>query len=64
MVFKIKLAQRHPGFMEHGLLESYLSNRKQFVQLGEMVSQVKPISMGVPQGSVIGPKYTEIVGRE
>ena len=31
------------------LLESYLSNRKQFVQIGEIVSQVKPISMGVPK---------------
>ena len=37
------------------LLESYLSNRKQFVQIGEIVSKIKPISMGAPQGSVIGP---------
>ena len=37
------------------LLESYLSNRKQFVQIGEVVTKIKPISMGVPQGSVIGP---------
>ena len=43
------------------LIESYLSNRKQFVQIGEIVSQVKPISMGVPQGSVIGPLLFNIV---
>ena len=43
------------------LLESYLSNSKQFVQIGEIVSQVKPISMGVPQGSVIGPLLFNIV---
>ena len=43
------------------LLESYVSNRKQFVQIGEIVSQVKPISMGVPQGSVIGPLLFNIV---
>ena len=43
------------------LLESYLSNRKQFVQIGEIVSQVKPISMGVPHGSAIGPLLFNIV---
>ena len=43
------------------LIESYLNNRKQFVQIGEIVSQVKPISMGVPQGSVIGPLLFNIV---
>ena len=39
------------------LLESYLSNRKQFVQIAEIVSQVKPISMG----SVMGPLLFNIV---
>ena len=34
------------------LLESYLSNRRQFGQIREIVSKIKAISMGVPQGSL------------
>ena len=34
---------------------SYLSNRKQFVSIGNTVSQHKVITCGVPQGSVLGP---------
>ena len=43
------------------LLESYLSNRKQVVKIGKIVSKIKPISMGVPQGSVIGPLFFNIL---
>ena len=32
------------------LLKSYLSNRKQYVQLSDVRSSVRPISVGVPQG--------------
>ena len=47
--------------LANDLLESYLSNRKQFVHIEEIVSYVKPISTGVPQGSVIGPLLFNIV---
>ena len=37
------------------LIRSYLSNRKQFVQLGDVISLKTDILMGVPQGSSLGP---------
>ena len=36
---------------------SYLSNRKQFVSLGNTQSGKVNISCGVPQGSVLGPLF-------
>ena len=35
--------------------KSYLSNRKQFVSIGNVNSDVMSITMGVPQSSVMGP---------
>ena len=35
--------------------ESYLSNRGQFMNIGDAYSPLEPIKSGVPQGSILGP---------
>ena len=39
----------------NNLLKSYLSNRKQYVSLKGLDSEVREITCGVPQGSSLGP---------
>ena len=39
------------------IFKSYLSNRKQYVQLENAKSKLRPITCGVPQGSVLGPLF-------
>ena len=35
--------------------KSYLSGRQQFVGVNDKISSLKPISIGVPQGCILGP---------
>ena len=43
------------------LLQNYLSDREQYVQLGNIKSQLHGISRGIPQGSVMGPLMFNIL---
>ena len=43
------------GDIELKLFRDYLSNRKQFVQIGKTASNFRNIQTGVPQGSILGP---------
>ena len=37
------------------LFKSYLQNRKQYIEIEQINSDILPITIGVPQGSVVGP---------
>jgi len=45
------------GFSQQSLLliENYLTNRKQFVQVDDRNSETLDVQFGVPQGSILGP---------
>ena len=43
------------------LLKSYLSNRKQYVQIDDVSSSMLSINTGVPQGSIVGPLLFNIL---
>lgn len=41
--------------LTYKLLESYLSERKQYVTIDNCISEARNVTYGVPQGSVLGP---------
>jgi hypothetical protein len=51
----LKLKRYGLGNAALGLLESYLSERSQFVKIGEFSSSFSKVVKGVPQGSILGP---------
>lgn len=43
--------------LDHGWFRSYLDNRTQIVRVGNALSDLKPVTCGVSQGSVLGPVF-------
>ena len=41
----------------HTLIHSYLHNRQQFVFINQNQPNLKPIRVGIPQGSTLGPMF-------
>ena len=58
----LMLKLRNAGFRGpvHNFLLSYLSNRKQFVQVGDFKSRELLITKGVPQGSLLSPLLSSL----
>ncbi len=40
--------------LAHNLIESYLTNRKPFVEIDGIKSDILTVNIGVPQGSILG----------
>lgn len=55
LIKKLNLAGIRGRFLK--IFESYLTNRRQYVCLNNNSSNILPINIGVPQGSVLGPLF-------
>ena len=44
------------GGVGNDWIESYLTNRKQFVEINGCASELLNVARGVPQGSILGPQ--------
>ena len=42
--------------LSNNFIQSYLANRKQFVEINDTKSDMLPITTGVPQDSILGPQ--------
>lgn len=51
----IKLCKMNFSTNSISFIRSYLKNRKQFVKIGNTKSNLQNITVGVPQGSILGP---------
>ena len=50
-----KLSQYGIRGVANNLIKNYLCNRQQYVQIGDIKSNLLNVECGVPQGSVLGP---------
>jgi hypothetical protein len=56
-----KLRKAGAGDSEIAWFESYLSRRTQTVKIQDTLSTSLPLSVGVPQGSILGTVYVNVL---
>ena len=55
VIFSNSFGQLNPHYMMHKWLTSYLNSREQVVDFKGVLSSSAKVTMGVPQGSILGP---------